>query len=105
MTSGSATEFQELRGGYDAAFRNWSRASRSGGDTVCAERLYRHYRGTLARFILKLDVGRQSTVVQRVAHSLWERGGRSPGTAESDWFRAEALVNGFGLEHLCPSHP
>ena len=32
--------------------------------------------------------------IQRLAYSLWEEGGRRDGTAEEDWFRAEAILRG-----------
>ena len=92
MANRSATEYQSVRDIYEEAFRRWSNALRSGDNTIEAERLYRQCRDTLAGIILEPDAGRPSAV-QRLAHSLWERAGRPAGTAESDWYRAEALVS------------
>jgi Protein of unknown function (DUF2934) len=36
--------------------------------------------------------GRRQIQVKRLAHQFWEEGGRQSGSAEADWYRAEALT-------------
>ena len=95
MANRLATEYQSVRDAYDEAFRQWSNVLCSGDDAMNAERLYRQRRNTLAGVILEPNAGLPSAAVKRLAHSLWERAGRPAGTAESDWYRAEALVSNW----------
>jgi len=91
-TKGFASDYQRAREMYDEAARRWASAVLS-GDGACAEQIYRQHRDALARVILQSYVGPQSAAVERLAHSLWQRAGRPRGTAESDWYRAEAFFS------------
>lgn len=88
-----AADYERVRGMYDEAFRRWSSAMRSGDDGARAERVYRRQRDALATVILHTYDGPQSAAVERLAHTLWQRAGRPLGTAESDWYRAEAFFS------------
>ena len=89
---------------------------------ACAEASYREHRNKLtdgmlansadARVIEELDsftrparkpsvaqksgneaLGLRQIQVKRLAHQFWEEGGRRSGSADADWYRAEALTN------------
>ncbi len=93
----SGAKYQRARDMYDEAFRRWSNAVCAGRDDGRAERLYRRQRDALAAVVLGCGAGPQSAAVERLAYSLWQRAGRPWGTADSDWYRAEAFFSSLCL--------
>ena len=92
--SSAEAEFRRLREAYDRAFHQFSLALDNGGGVADAEREYHERRDALAAFIMSAEQRHpQKRDVAQLAYRLWEQAGRPPGTAESDWYRAEALLD------------
>ena len=92
-TNGSRTEYDRLREPYDRAFHELSQALKTNSDVTAAEREYHERRDALFRHLMSgTHTDQHSPPVERLAYVIWERAGRPSGTAESDWYRAEALL-------------
>jgi hypothetical protein len=93
-SNGAASDFHHSREAYDGAFRRLSLAIHEHARVADAEREYHERRDSLAQLIITADSLRQRRLaVERLAYSLWEQAGYPSGTAESDWYRAEALFH------------
>jgi len=84
--------FHHLREAYDDAFRVLSTAVHEHAGLEDAEREYRERRDSLAQLIVSADPQEWRFAVERLAYSLWQRAGYPTGTAESNWYLAEALL-------------
>jgi hypothetical protein len=91
-SNGAALDFHHSREAYDDAFHRLSVAVHEHAEVTDAQREYHERRDSLAQLIMNADRLRQRRLaVERLAYSLWEQAGHPSGTAESDWYRAEAL--------------
>jgi hypothetical protein len=91
-SNGAASDFHRFREAYDDAFQRLSVAVHEHATVADAEREYHERRDSLAHVIMNANRLRQQRLaVELLAYSLWEQAGCPSGTAESDWYRAEAL--------------
>jgi hypothetical protein len=89
-----ASDFHRFREAYNDAFHRLSVAVHEHARIADAEREYHERRDSLAQLIMSADrLRHQRLAVERLAYSLWEQAGYPAGTAESDWYRAEALLD------------
>ena len=101
MTNGLVKDYRDIREVYNEAFHRWSAAVRSGDASARTETEYRQWRNALAELMLAPERVRwRRHTIERVAYSLWEKAGRPQGTAEADWYHAEAMVDGM----MAPGH-
>jgi hypothetical protein len=85
-------DFQHLRESYDHAFHRLALALGTGASVAEAEREYHERRDQLARFLMSTNHAPPRRAIERLAYRLWEEAGRPSGTADADWYRAEALL-------------
>jgi hypothetical protein len=91
-SNGAGSDFHRAREAYDDAFHRLSVAVHEHATVADVEREYHERRDSLAELIMGADrLRQQRLIVERLAYSLWEQAGYPSGTAESDWYGAEAL--------------
>lgn len=119
----ASSQLASLRAAYDGAFRSWSaevgriRSMTPGSADESPAKMelrrkvaenrqaYHQARDLLAARLLERTVGAKDhdppdadearrADVARLAHELWEKGGRREGYAEADWYQAERLIRG-----------
>ena len=90
--NGSKTDYDRLREAYDRAFHELSQALETNADVAPAERQYHETRDALFRHLMNRAHEDEHPAIERLAYTIWERAGRPDGTAESDWYSAEALL-------------
>src|SRR5262245_12284836 len=91
--NGTHTELQRFREVYDRAFQEWCSALKLNSGVPAAEHKYHESRDALFQFLMTARPNHhQAFNVERLAYFLWERAGRPHGTAESDWYKAEAIL-------------